>query len=346
MSNNWLTKIRSYQATPPEGVWMRIASDLDKQKETPAVTLKTKMYNYQSTPPSNVLANIFATLDEDEKQVSISFTERMYNYKQQAPASAWQNIIIELDKSEAKIVTLTNTNKKGKAIYFKMAAAASVIAVIATTVWLSSRNTVNPTGNNPIASITPAIEPPVTATVKTEQNTTPANNNSKENTALPTSDPQEKKQTQEKITQTEVKTVKEKIASLTTATNVRDYVKSNPTFTLADDPAKSSNEKLQNTHGETPMDIALMNTPNNYISVTGPDGQSVKVSAKFSNLIGYLTGNSADTQENIDVIISESAKWRKIFAGWREKMTNNSVAPSIANFMDIINLSEVLEAKK
>jgi hypothetical protein len=326
MSNNWLTKILSHQATPPEGVWMRITNELDKQKETPAVTLKTKMYNYESTPPSNVLANIFATLDKEDAQAPASFTERIYNYQQEAPASAWQNIINDLDKSEAKIVPLTNNTKNRRAIYFRMAAAASVIAVIATTAWLSSRNTDNPISNNPIVSVTPEIKQPVTAEVK------------KENTALPASDPQEKKSTQQTIAQTNVK----KTAPLPVA--VPNYVKGNTTNDLADNPATANKEKLQDVNGNTPNDIALMNTPNTYISVTGPDGQSIKVSAKFSKLIGYLTDNSS--VENIDVIISESAKWRKIFSAWREKMTNNSVAPSISNFMDIISLSEVLEEKK
>ncbi len=344
MSNNWLNKIRSHQATPPEEVWLCIADELDKENETAKIDLKIKMYNYQSIPPSNALANIFATLDKEEQQASTSFNERIYNYQQEAPISAWKNIIAELDKSEAKIVPLTNNKKSGRAIYFRIAAAASVIAVIATTIWLSSRNTANPT--NPIAAATPQIKTPVTAEVTIEQNKIPVNDG-KEIKALPATDPQEKKLTPETIAQTKVKAVKEKTASSPTIiTLAPNYVKNTPTSNLADDPTKGSNEKLQNTNGETPMDIVLMNTPNSYISITGPDGQSVKVSAKFSNLIGYLNYNSADTKENIDVIISESAKWRKIFAGWREKMTNNAVAPSIANFMDIISLSEVLEAKK
>jgi hypothetical protein len=337
MPLNWLNKIRSHQVPPPQGAWMRIANELDKENETEAVDLKTKMYNYQSIPPSNVLANIFATLDKEETQPLTSFTERMYNYQQQAPTNAWKNIINQLDKSGAKIVPLANNKKNPKAIYFRMATAASVIAIIATTIWLSSRNTGTA---NQIVAVTPAIKQPITAEVKIKQSEIPANG-VKQNTTLPAANPQEKKLTQEKtIAQTNVKTM----APLPVAVNiVPGYVKGNTTNDLANNPAAANNEKLQDINGNTPNDIALMNTPNSYISITGPDGQSIKVSAKFSNLINYLTDNNAGTKENIDVIISESAKWRKIFAGWREKMANNSVAPSIYNFMDIISLSEVLE---
>jgi hypothetical protein len=335
MPNNWLNKIRSHQATPPQGVWMNIANELDKENETGAVDLKTKMYNYQSIPPTNALSNIFAILDKEETQAATSFTERIYNYQQQAPASAWQNIINDLDKSEAKIVPLTNNTKNRKAIYFRMAAAASVIAVIATTIWFSSRNADNPT--SPIASVPSETKQPVTAEIK------------KENAALPASDPQEKKLPQETIAQTQTeakKDVQKKTASSTAVTAAPDYVKSNPTISLADDPTKGSNEKLQNTDGSTTTDIALMNTANTYISITGPDGQSVKVSSKFSNVLNYLNGENPDNIEYLDKIISESAQWRKTFAQWREKMTNNAVAPSFSNFMDIISLSEILEEKK
>jgi hypothetical protein len=326
MSDNWLNKIRSHEATPPQGVWMNIANELDN--ETEAVDLKTKMYNYESIPPSNVLANIFATLDKEDAQTPASFTERMYNYQQQAPAGAWQNIITELDKSETKIVPLTNNKKNRRAIYFRMAAAASVIAVIATTIWLSSRNTDNPISNDPIASVTPEIKQPVTAEIK------------KENTALPASDPQEKKLPQEKtIAQTTVKKT-----NPLPVDNAPAYVKGNDVKDLAPDPVAANKEKLQNTTGETPNDITLMNTPNTYISITGPDGQSVRVSSKFSNLLNELS--TSDTKENIDLIISQSAQWRKTFTAWREKMTNNTVAPSFTNFLDIISLSEILETKK
>ncbi len=124
------------------------------------------------------------------------------------------------------------------------------------------------------------------------------------------------------------------------------YVKGNAPIELAQMPKVEFTQMLQDVNGETPMDISLMNAPNSYISVTGPDGQSVKVSSKFSNLINLLNDKNPAAVENIDIIISESAKWRSTFANWREKMTNNSIAPSISNFMDIIELSKMLESKK
>jgi hypothetical protein len=333
MSNNWLHKIRSHQATPPESAWLNIANELDKDNETVAVDVTTKMLAFEVAPPAAALSNIFATLDKEEAESTTTFANRMYNYQQEAPAGTWKNIVTELDKSEAIIVPLTNNKKNLKAIYFRMAAAASVIAVIATTIWLSSK-TDTPTSNNPIASVTPEIKNPakVIETPNVKEKTT----------SLPASDSQEKKLTPEEtnLAQTTVKKT-----NPLPVTNAPAYVKGNDVNDLAPDPVAANKEKLQNTTGQTPNDIALMNTPSNtYISITGPDGQSVRVSSKFSNLLSELT--TSDTQENIDVIISQSAQWRKIFTEWREKMTNNTVAPSFTNFLDIISLSEILEAKK
>jgi hypothetical protein len=330
MPTNWLNKILSYQVTPPEGVWVNITNELDKENETTATDFKTKMLAFETTAPDKVLVNIFNTLDEEEEQSSTSFTERLYNYNAEAPADAWKNIASELDKSETKIVPLQSNKKNQKVIYFRMAAAASVIAIIATTIWLSS-NTKDDTINSTASSVTPQSQPPNTPVAGTEK------------TTLPASDTQEKKLAKE---QTAYNPAKKITPAQTEETFVADYVKGNKPEDLAQDPAIGNKEKLQTANGETPMDIALMNTPNTYISITGPDGQTIKVSSKFSNLIGYLTDKNPELQENLDVIIKESAKWKTTFAKWRDKMTNNVVAPSLSNFMDIIELSNVLEEKK
>ncbi len=330
MPTNWLNKILSHQVTPPEGVWVNITNELDKENETAATDFKIKILAFETTAPDKVLVNIFNTLDEEEQQSSTSFTERLYNYNAEAPADAWKNIASELDKSETKIVPLQNNKKNQKVIYFRMAAAASVIAIIATAIWLSS-NKKDDSINSIASSVTP----------QSRQTNTPVAGTEK--TTLPASDTQEKKLTKE---QTAYNPAKKATPAQTQETPVADYVKGNKAEDLAQDPAIGNKERLQSANGETPMDIALMNTPNTYISITGPNGQTIKVSSKFSNLIGYLTDKNPELQENLDVIIKESAKWKNTFAKWRDKMTNNVVAPSLSNFMDIMELSNVLEEKK
>lgn len=359
MPSNWLNKILSHEATPPEAVWKNIANELDKEtlnadiktkmfayhalppemawanickeldkEESALPDFKTKILAYKSTPPSSVLDNIFSTLDKEEKQLNPVFVKRIYSYKEEAPFNTWENIVKELDKSEAKLIPLKSIKKNLKVIYFKMAAAASVIIFIAATVWLNNKKTDF------------AIEQTASVTPQSKQSNVPLAEREKPN--LPASDTQEKKVAQETVVYNNTKKTSEEN---NVDVEVPTYVKGNIVDELANDPTIGNKEKLQNSNGETPIDIALMNTPNTYISITGPDGQSIKVSSKFSNLIGYLNEQNPETQENLDIIIKESAKWRTTFAAWRNKMANNSLAPSLVNFMDIIELSKVLEEK-
>ena len=329
MNVNWINRILSHKETPPPGVWMKIANELDKDEQENSSSLTTKMLAWEVTPPVAALANIFNTLDKEENNAITGYAKRIYNYKVNAPLTVWQNIEGQLNKDGAgKLISFKPQRNKIRTLYVRITAAAAIIAIVITTVLLNIKEkTVNI--NEPVVSVTPQSQHRETPKVDTEKIT------------LPASDSQEKSNTiKENIAkQAEKKlTIKE--------TTVTDYIKGNDVTALAPNPTETNNKKLQNSKGETPMDIALMNTPNTYISITGPDGQSVKVSSKFSNLIGYLTDKNNDTQENLDIIIKESAKWRATFAKWRDKMTNNTIAPSLGNFMDIIELSKVLEEKK
>lgn len=327
MSNNWLNKIRSHQETPPTGVWLYIANELDNESENASANLKARILNYEVAPPSGSLQNIFDVLESETIQQTPKFVSRLQQYTQEPPSGTWEKILQQLDNTEGKIVSFNNRKNK-QSIYLKMAAAASVIAVITTALFLLN-NKSEDNSDNTIAVVAP--ETNKVNVPKTEQ----------EKITLPASDSQENK-LQQTATTNSLKQKNQQPVEI----SIPELVNNNETADLALDPVTINKEKLQNANGETPVDIALLNTPNTYISITGPDGQTVKVSSKFSNLLGYLTDKNPDTRENIDIIIQESAIWKEKFAQWRDKMTNNSVAPSFTNFLDIIELSKVLEDKK
>ncbi len=312
---------------PPEGVWMNIANELDKDVQGNDSNLTTKILAYEVVPPVTALAKIFNELDRDETH---GYATRMYNHKEEPPVSAWKNIAGQLEnENAARVIPFETKKNKVRSLYIKVAAAAAVIAIIVTTVLLNSKEK-SSNINDPVASVTPQSQQNKKSGIDSEKTTLPASDSQEKNSA----------KTKENIAyQTEKKTTTKELS-------IPDYVKGNEMVALAPDPAEAKKEKLQNSKGETPQDITLMNTPNTYISITGPDGQAVKVSSKFANLIGYLTDKNNDKQENLDIIIKESAKWRTTFAVWKDKMTNNVIAPSLGNFMDIIELSKVLEEKK
>jgi hypothetical protein len=325
MFHNWLNKILTHKVSPPEGVWVKITNELDKENESAGTNIKAKIFAHEVVPPAKVLGNIFTELDKDDEQILPAYISKVYNHKAEAPENTWENILKELDKNDTKIILLNN-NKTSKAFYFRLAAASVIIIIAISIIWQNNKKANNK--GNKIASSS-----------QSRQN---ISSTKKEKINLPAAGIQ-KNNSEKLIVQN---TATKKTEQQAPNTYIPGYVKGNEIIDLAQAPNTVNNEKLQTASGQTPMDISLMNTPNTYISITGADGQTVKVSSKFSNLIGYLTEKNSGAQENLDIIIQESAKWRTIIAGWRAKMSNNSIAPSLVNFMDIIELGEVLEDQK
>lgn len=327
MSSNWQHKIQQHEATPPQSAWKNIAGMLDEEKNKSA-DFVTKLTAFETAPPANTQKNIFALLDAAEHQ---QFENRLYHYETAVPETAWPQIAAELNRGETKVIPLEPRTRNISSIFLKVAAAIVFIAVLSVTVWLINKPA---TGKEEIANVTslpkPFAAPPKADAVASK---------------LPaTRTPQQ----QDVSTAAATNSIKTKNSPSVNNITGPAYVENNDVITLAQNPVAFRADKLQNSDGQTPQDITLLNnsTANAYITIAGPDGQSVRVSSKLAALVSYLNDNNAATQENIEIIIKESAKWRATFASWRDRMTNNSIAPSLTNFMDIIELSNVLEEKK
>ena len=87
--------------------------------------------------------------------------------------------------------------------------------------------------------------------------------------------------------------------------------------------------------------VSINNNSAKYITVAGPNGDPVKVSSKMSALTAYI----ADYKSVIvsDATNSDKSFWQSKFKEWREKMSQNSVTPSLTNFMDIVELSKIVK---
>ncbi len=99
----------------------------------------------------------------------------------------------------------------------------------------------------------------------------------------------------------------------------------------------------QNTHAAaTSTENSTDDKAGEYITITGPDGIAVKVSSKFSNLVDYMTDEDVNTGNYANTASADEKIWKNKFREWRNKMSNTNVTPSLTNFMDIIELSKVL----
>ena len=99
--------------------------------------------------------------------------------------------------------------------------------------------------------------------------------------------------------------------------------------------------RIRNLNGEIKEDVRLLDLPNSYFLMTGPNGQSVRVSSKFRNTIQYLNGSGKE--ELLDVILRESQYWRNQFKAWKEQVGHSTFIPSPENFMDISELMKLLQ---
>jgi hypothetical protein len=324
MQGNWQHIIYNREETPPPGAWDNIAHKLEMADT--AEDWSTEIYLKEETPPPAAWNEIAAALNHIENS---NWQTRVYEKEIAPPAGVWAAISAALD-APAKVITM-QPGRSTKKFYFRLAAAAAVIVAIAgTALWFSGKQPAG-TAPQPIAKNTANSSP-----------VNPAAKETAETTALPAAETQEKqqpaafakKQTKPAVTQPDDKSIPP-----------LEYVKSSQMGFLPDQPVLNNSKKLPDNNGQVSTDIALMETPaNSYISISGPDGQSIRVSSKFANLIGYLSDGPVK-EERLDVIIRESAQWKATFRQWREKMISNTATPSLGNFMDIIEMGKMLNEK-
>lgn len=101
---------------------------------------------------------------------------------------------------------------------------------------------------------------------------------------------------------------------------------------------KEVQDQNQNTETKNTENVdkdALASNTSTYITVEGPQGQSVKINSKMATLI-----DSSETKTSSKPI------WNKKINEWREIMKANTLAPTPGNFLDIIELTKSVKDHK
>lgn len=285
-----------------------------------------KIVEHQTTPPQGLWHNIASQLDNEDEHLD-NLKLKLLSYETAVPGVVFKNVFDQLDKDEGKIYPITKNRQKRTTVFIRIAVAASLVT-IALLLFFNNKKTADtdkavatapvnqPASKTPAAGIMPAA-------------TIPAPGINKKNDG-------------EKIAGIPV----QKTNPLQAAVNyTRAKHAVNEELNL---PAYPGNiAKLQSAQQLMPVSSKLINALNRYITITGPGGESVKLSSKFGSIPGILNNGNAGLEANdIDAVINESSKWSTTFAGWRNKMAGNIITPSLINFLDIVELSEFLEEKK
>jgi len=92
------------------------------------------------------------------------------------------------------------------------------------------------------------------------------------------------------------------------------------------------------------MNFFALPVNGNYLMVEGPDGKLTRISSKFSSLIGLLM--EGDETENYPETIKDSGSWKERFREWRNKISESSYIPASVNFLDIMELKDLILEEK
>lgn len=259
-------------------------------------SLHNRMYNHEVPPPGNAWEKIASALDESELQSN--YPHRLYSMEIIPPAGAWEKISSSFVSGKEKAVAPVRRLSP----ILRYAAAAMLVGAVAFGIIRFAVNN----DNNETYSLN-AGNPGDTNTNKNTPKTTDTGN------ALVTQDIEVRQSNTSRIAEREsIKPgpVERKVPGRAV----------NTTYTqpLQIDPELSQSIYAYADHVP---DIA-----DRYVMLMTPDGNLIRMSKKWSNLLCCVSGEEQDP-----TCKSQIKKWQ-------EKIASSSLAPSPGNFMDILGL--------
>jgi hypothetical protein len=317
-------KMYDHEVTPPVTTWESIAARLNDDDQY--AVLAGKLYNYEETPPINEWKAIEARLADDGNFAGLA--QKLNEYEADPPAPRWTQIASTLDQLNeetiaAPVIPITRR-------LFKYAVAA-LLAGLLIGGWFMYNNY---SPHNAVADVKPHAPATLPAIPQQANPVLPAEKQSADpgNLSAFAGDLFPKKQSP--IVTTSNAQERPLSAAVIAAPNNQIAGTININF-----------PPLLDKSGALIQDIDHLTTNSNYLVVAGPNGQLTRISAKFANMIRYLNGTDDDTVEYLDKVIKESSIWKKRFQEWRSKISQSSYIPSSTNFLDIVELKELIEEK-
>lgn len=286
-----------------------------------------RIQQHKELPPEALWNRIANELDQSAAQ---STSERLQQYQENPPEEIWQKIADSLTEAEVLNVQeeTTTTSFKIKPVvrrfnWFKIGAAAGImLLIISTFFWLNLRKLPDAqvftpkqqAPNNQLQAV-----PSNNATVLISPGTKPSSTKNFQPAQHPSSN-----------------TIDSSLLQLLQVTTTPIHVQ--PMRNPADDG------EYKNVAVATNVFPTEVNQP--YFTITGPDGETVRVSSKLKNIAPLLSERDPASEENIDLIIKNSAGWKLKLKDWKDRMLQLPIATSPANLMSIVELGKMLEEKE
>ena len=262
-------------------------------------SLKDKIYNYEVTPPAGTWDKI--AIDLDEAELANKFPDRLYNMEATPPASSWEKVNASLNPaSDPDAIPLF----KRIIPFLRYAAAAIFIGAIALGIIKLTAgsddkpNTTAHTAINKDSSGDPGKNKPTV----TEVTQTAKSNADTDDAAL-----EESKNMVAKLDHP-LKTIAKKLSAGLNQVSSQDNL----------DPELSQSIYAYEDH--------VPNLADRYVMLMTPDGNIIRMSKKWSDLLCCVSGEEQDPE------------CKDQLKKWQQKMAASSLAPSPGNFMDILGL--------
>jgi len=280
--------------------------------------LKHKMKQWEATPPPGCWEAIASRLSDTPAYAALA--AKLYDSAVLPPPASWPVIAAALEETARPAAPVRPLYKKS---YFRMAAAAVLLLAVAGYAWYAQ----NQPGKKQVA-ITPAPlpashQPPgATTKIATRESVqdNAADNDNYTGYSKPAPPPA--------IAYT--RTLKYASVSSVPAARLSPITTQQVSMAYDDDMAARNMSPLL-THAD-------------YVIITGPNGETTRASLKIADALRYLYSDN-NTDDATDKSNNENSHWKKRLQEWRTRIISSHFIPATTNFLDIIDLKDLIDEK-
>jgi len=282
--------------------------------------LKYKMQQWEAPPPPGCWEAIASRLDG----AITPSPARLYDMEVAPPGALWNTIATALNKR----IPTTAPVKRFYRNPYRLAAAASIVLLLGAGIsWLAQNRTGTPIATLPVR---PASSPAPPAANTVIKNNLQNNSNEEDNATTPGNNYTGYSSAAHKSALADARPMRSAAVSIQPAP--REY------------PITVNYASMPDDNGTLTRNLDPSLTDNNYLVITGPNGEVTKASMKMADALRYFYENATD--DNNDKTTNERKNWRNRLQQWRNKIISSHFIPASANFLDIIDLKDLIDEKQ
>ena len=297
--------------------------------------LQYKLNQFEVIPPASCWKGIAERLESEYIREDIDLAARLTAGTAPVPPAVWGNVTAALDadaQRETSIADEQSRHPVRRMVVMQRLAAVLILAVAVTLLYRYSTNTDNGQPQPAqMATTAPALP---SAPPQAQDNSVPAE------IAVTAPRPSTRPRN---IIRTVSNNLPAPVYQEPAVEDMRYATIDNADKRITAYPISIPTEPIRDGDGNIILDEKLVSSPdNNYVTVTGPNGEQTRISKKFLRALSYMNAGTTE-EEQMGVMLQESALWKWLFQEWRTRLIEESTfIPSSTNFLDILEMKDLL----